>query len=46
MLKSDLDSMESGVLACWLLAAPEDGRTPPELFLAVTDPLFHGIASN
>ena len=39
MLENDVGVMEPSVLACWLLAAPEDGRTPQELFPAFTAPL-------
>ena len=39
MLESEEDVMKSGASAHSVLAAPEDGRTPPEPFPAVTHPL-------
>ena len=39
MLESDGDVMKSGASAYSVLAAPEDGRTPPRSSPAVTDPL-------
>jgi hypothetical protein len=39
MLESGADVMKSGASAYSVLAAPEDGRTPPRASPAVTDPL-------